>query len=58
MGLMTRNVVEVIVMAAIFTIIAACFSIPIVIYATDSRDITPNKDAVNQLDINDCSLQV
>lgn len=55
---MARKIVEVVILATIFIIVAGCFSIPIIIYATDSRDIIPSQDAIHQLDISDCSQQV
>ena len=55
---MTRKV-EVIIVTTIFIIVVGCFSIPIIIYATDSQDITtPREDVMTQVDISNCPQQV
>jgi len=50
--------IEVIIMVALFVIFVGCFSIPTILYATDSSDVTPTRSTVDQLDINNCSRQV
>jgi len=45
-------------MVALFVIVVGCFSIPTILYAIDSSDVTPTRSTVDQLDINNCSRQV
>ena len=47
--------IEVVIITTIFTIVAGCFSIPIIIFATDSQDVTSGGNIADQLDISDCA---
>ena len=55
---MARKIIEAVIITVIFTIVAGCFSIPIIIFATDSQDVTPGGNVADQLDISDCAQQV
>lgn len=50
--------VEVIIIAAIFTVVVGCFSVPIIIYATGSQHAADRGSIMDQLDISDCTWQV
>ena len=55
---MARKIIEAVILTVIFTIVAGCFSIPIIIFATDSQNVTPEGNVADQLDISDCARQV
>lgn len=54
--------VEVVIMTGVFMIVFGSFSIPIIIYATNSQDATSTSNvvAIDQIDIRngDCSRKV
>ena len=52
---MMSGKIEAVIMTVIFAVIAGCFSIPIIIYATDSQDVTPGGNVIEHLDISDCT---
>ena len=50
------------IMASVFILVAGCFSIPIIIYATSSQDSNSDSIAIeilaDQFNVNECSQQV
>lgn len=54
---MMAGKIESVIMTVIFVIIAGCFSIPVIIYVTDSQDVTPGGNIIDHLDISDCTWQ-
>ena len=54
--------VKVAIMACVFTIVAGCFSIPVIIYSIYSRSqdhhITTARDILYNLDVNNCPQKV
>ena len=50
------------ILTSVFILVAGCFSIPIIIFATSSQDSTSDSVVIeilaDQFNVNDCSQQV
>ena len=44
---------EIVLLICVFSFVVGCFSIPIIIYATDS-DVTPSQYIGIEIDVNNC----